>query len=273
MIRRLFALVVLAAVAFVGYTYWKSQESGSDSTSLTRGMGEVGQRLQDVALGGAVKTALRLNRNLEPYKLRVEAEEGVITLRGSVPSAELRRQAEEVATAVPEVDQVVNHLEVQAGDAPKPGADERSLGERVDDESLEVQVRVAFSLNRDLKGTDLKVQAFRKQVTLLGQVATPAQRDLALKIAGGTAGATGVADRIEVRGHAEHEDPGNLRARVDQALAGNSHLAKFGLHVKGEGDRLVLRGRVRTEIEKELAGAVAREAAGGPVDNALEVRP
>lgn len=272
MIRRLFALVVLAAVAFVGYTYWKSQ-SDADSPSLTRGMGEVGQRLQDVALGGAVKTALHLNRNLERCRLRVEAEGGVVTLRGSVPSAELKREAEEVAGAVPDVEQVVNHLEVLTDEKAAPAADERSLGERVDDEALEVQVRVAFSLNRDLKGTDLKVQAFRKQVTLSGNVATPAQRDLARKIASGTAGATGVTDRIEVGRRAEQEDLGPLRVRVERALAGNLHLAKYGLHVKVDGDRIILEGRVRTEIEKELAGAVAREAAGGPVDNAVEVRP
>jgi hypothetical protein len=60
---------------------------------------------------------------------------------------------------------------------------------------------------------------------------------------------------------------------VEQALASNPHLGPFGLGVKVDGNRLVLQGRVRSEIEKELAGAVAREAAGGPVDNAVEVRP
>ena len=236
-------------------------------------MGEVGERLQDVALSGAVKTALHLNRNLEPYKIRVEVEGGVATLRGSVSSPELRRQAEQVAMAVPDVEQVVNHLEVQAPDAPTPAAEERSLGERVDDEALEVQVRLALSLNRDLKGTDLRIQAFRKQVNLSGNVATPAQRELARKIARDTTGATGVTDRIEVRPRADPEDPDTARRAVEQALASNAHLAPLGLRVKVEGDRLVLQGRVHSEIQKELAGAVAREAAGGPVDNAVEVRP
>jgi len=33
-----------------------------------------------------------------------------------------------------------------------------------------------------------------------------------------------------------------------------------------------LQGRVRTPVEKDLAGLLAREASGAPVENALEVR-
>jgi hypothetical protein len=40
-----------------------------------------------------------------------------------------------------------------------------------------------------------------------------------------------------------------------------------------EGGRLVLRGTVRSGAEKDLAAALAREAAGRPVENAVEIRP
>ncbi|PYQ15667.1 MAG: hypothetical protein DMF80_08185 [Acidobacteria bacterium] len=42
--------------------------------------------------------------------------------------------------------------------------------------------------------------------------------------------------------------------------------------MRDEGGRVVLCGQVKTAAEKDLAGALARDAAGGPVDNALEVR-
>ena len=273
MFRKLFALVVLAALASAGYYYWTTQQPGFESTDFTRGMGEVGQRIQDAALGGAVKAALRLNRNLEPYDVRPEVEDGVVTLRGSVSSEDLKRQAADVAAAVPEVQQVVNHLEVAAGAVRPEPTDERSLGERVDDEALEVQVRLALSLNRELKGTDLKVQALRRQVTLSGSVVTAAQRELAGKVARNTKGTAGVTDRIAVRPEGGHGDPEATRASVEQAFAGNPHLAAYRLRASAENGRLVIQGRVRTEIEKELAGALARAAAGGPVDNTVEVKP
>ena len=42
---------------------------------------------------------------------------------------------------------------------------------------------MAFSLNREMKGTDVKVSAFRREVTLAGTVTSEAQRQLALQIA------------------------------------------------------------------------------------------
>ena len=51
----------------------------------------------------------------------------------------------------------------------------------------------------------------------------------------------------------------------------NPYLTGFALQVREEGGRLVLRGQVGTSVEKDLAGLLAREAAGGPVDNAVEV--
>jgi len=42
--------------------------------------------------------------------------------------------------------------------------------------------------------------------------------------------------------------------------------------VREENGRLVLRGHVRTSAEKDLAAALAREAARKPVENGLDVQ-
>jgi osmotically-inducible protein OsmY len=246
-------------------------------------LGEMGQALRDLKVTASVKTALGLNRSLRPYSIDVSTQNAVVTLRGRVDGEELRARAEAVAAAVPDVIRVVSQLGGTSGAPAAAPAAERTLGESFDDHSLEMQVRLALSLNQNLKGSDLTVQAYRKQVTLGGDVASPAQRELALQIARDTASVGGVLDRIQVGGPeaggtgAPAGAPAGASktdraAAAQRALDFNPYLNGFNLQVREEGGRLLLQGRVRTPVEKDLAGLLAREAAGAPVENALEVR-
>ena len=196
MIRRLFALIVLLALVAGGLYYWKAHMSGM---SVPKGLQTVGRDLKDTGLTGAVKTAFELNRTLKPLPIHVTTEDGVVTLRGEVPQAEAKAVAERVAAAVPDVRQVVNHLQVTGGPAESPRP-ERTVSETIDDQALEVQVRLALSLNRDLKGTDVKVEAFKRAAILSGDVAKGTQKALAVEITRETPGVSGVTDRIRVIG-------------------------------------------------------------------------
>ncbi|MFI5183324.1 MAG: BON domain-containing protein [Vicinamibacteria bacterium] len=196
MIRRLFALIVLLALAAGGLYYWKTR---GGSLSGAHGLDVVGRDLKDTALTGAVKTAFELNRTLKPLTIHVSTEDGVVTLRGDVPRDEAKATAERVATAVPDVRQVVNHLQVSGGpvESPRP---ERTVSESIDDQALEVQVRLALSLNRELKGADIKVEAYKRSVALSGDVSQGKQKALALDIARETPGVSAVTERIRVIG-------------------------------------------------------------------------
>jgi osmotically-inducible protein OsmY len=98
------------------------------------------------------------------------------------------------------VTRVTNLLEGVPGSAPGKPAAGRTLGESLDDQSLEMQVRLALSLKRGLKGSDLTVQVYRLAVTLGGEVASPEQRELALATTRDTAAVGSVVDQIHVRG-------------------------------------------------------------------------
>jgi len=265
-LSRLFALVVLLALIGGGLYYWKLEGRG---LATPEALGEVAPGLRDSATTGAVKGAFRLNRHLKPYSIHVETEEGVVTLRGAVAREELRDLAGRVAAAVPGVTQVVNHLRVVPEAAPTPGGNDRSLGESLDDEALEVQVRLALSLNSELAGTDIEVSAFRREVTLAGRVATETQRLVAVRVARDTPGVSSVSDRLELAGA---ERTGG-RAAVERALADNPNLAGYAIEVKEGAGGLVLVGRVRTGAEKDLAGLLARNATRKPVENRLEIVP
>ena len=292
--RRLLALLVLGALV-VGVVYvWKYQPGRLPSLRQPK-LGAVGDRLGQVGetvsgkfratkLKGAVKAALELNRNLNVYPLEVDAQDdGTVVLRGEVPSDDLRVTAARVAASVPDVARVDNQVHVDGALATSSG-EGRSLGESFDDHAVEAKVKLAYSLNRDMNGSDVKVSAFRREVTLAGTVTSGAQRQLAVQIARETPQVAAVTDSLQVAGGsaagaaasapAGAGAPAANRARLAQAaLVGNANLAVYVLKVREQGGRLVLTGRVRTGAEKDLAGVVARDAAGAAVENNVIVQP
>jgi hypothetical protein len=93
--------------------------------------------------------------------------------------------------------------------------------------------------------------------------------------AAGPAKATGTAAPVEAptaTAGTERATSGERAAAAQRALRSNANVARFDLAVRQEGERLVLRGHVGTLAEKDLAGMLAREGAGVPLDNLVEVR-
>ena len=283
---RLLALIVLVGLVLAGLYYWRRgdvpsrSEASRDLGQVGSRLGEVGQsvgnKLRDTKVTGQVRAALELNRALQPYDFEVTTDNEVVVLRGQVPTQDLRTAAEKVAAEVPDVKQVRN--EIQVGGTAAGAASGRSVGENFDDKALEAKVSMAFSLNREMKGSDVKVSSFKRDVTLSGTVLSDAQKQLAVALAQDTAGVASVNDQIA--GGAQPAPAAAPAAAATQdrgraahvALAANKSLAGYGLTVREEGGRLLLTGRVRTAAEKDLAAALAREAAGVPVDNAVTIR-
>jgi hyperosmotically inducible periplasmic protein len=269
---RLFALVVLLALVAAGLYFWKGGPSGFK----IQGLGDVGEKIEDAKVLASAKAALGLNRTLKPYAIAVSVEAAVATLRGEVPSEGVRQQAEAVVAAVPGVKQVVNHLQVSAKAAATETSPGRSLGESLDDGTLEVQARLALSLRKELQGTDITVKVFRKELTLGGEVVSAEQRTVALATARDVAGVENVVDRIRLgRGGTKDQAQPSPRAAeaAEAALRSNPNLKNYNLTVADLGGHLVVRGRVRTGAERDLAGLLAQGAASVPVENALEIRP
>jgi len=296
-LRRFLALLVLGALVLGVVYVWKYQPGRLPSLRQPR-LGQVGDRLGQVGetvsekfratkIKGAVKAALELNRNLNAYPIEVDAQDdGTVVLRGEVPSEDLRAAATRVAASVPDVARVENQVRVN-GAAAAPSGEGRSLGENFDDHALEAKVKLAYSLNKDMKGSEVKVSAFRREVTLAGTVTSDAQRQLAVQVAQQTPQVATVKDSLQVAGSSAAAAPetaapappgagapaADRARRAQAALVANANLAVYVLKVREQGGRLVLTGRVRTGAEKDLAGVVARDAAGAAVDNNVIVQP
>lgn len=274
--RRLIALVVLVVLVGAALYYWKYRPAGQ---SPQVALESVGDKIRGAKTTGEIKAALELNRNLKPYAIDVDvAEDGSVTLKGQVPREDFKAEAERVTASVPGVRSVRNEIAIDPA-LPPPAEGGRTLGENFDDKALEAKVKLAFSLNKSLDGTELTVRAYRREVTVGGVVDSPEQHGLALKVAGDTADVIRVSDEIQLRGQtaapprsAASPATGDRARAVKQALAANPSLAAYDIQVREEGGRLIISGRVKTTAEKDLAGLLARDAAGAQVDNALEVR-
>jgi hyperosmotically inducible periplasmic protein len=278
--RRLFTLLVLLVLIGAGLYYWKYRPTGA---SPQQALGSIGDKLRGAKTTAEIKAALELNRDLKPYPIHVDATgDGAVALTGEVPREDFRAEAGRVAAAVPGVREVRNEIRIDpALSSPAEGG--RMLGENFDDKALEAKVKLAFSLNKGLEGTHLSVRAYRREVTLGGNVDTPEQHQLALKVAGETSDVTKVNDEIRLHGQGAGPvastspatpaaAPGDQAKAAKRALAATPSLARYDIQVREEGGHLVLSGRVKTAAEKDLAGLVVRDATGAPIDNTLEVR-
>jgi hyperosmotically inducible periplasmic protein len=80
---------------------------------------ETKQKVSNAGLTGKVKTALAADVGMKTLmSIDVDSDEGVVTLKGHVDSADVKSRAEAVAKKVDGVSSVKNELEVRA---PKKG--------------------------------------------------------------------------------------------------------------------------------------------------------
>jgi hyperosmotically inducible protein len=177
-------VVVVVVVALIGGGVYYYTKLHPEKAPWRDGAAAVQEKMATVTLEAQVKAALSLRESTKDLDLSVSAEKDVITLRGKVPSLEVSKAVESVASSVPGVRQVVSFLEVDKTAGSKPsGVDDRSIGEKVDDEALELKIRAAFKLDRDLASVGFEVKVMRRAVHLSSLTATADQKKRALAVA------------------------------------------------------------------------------------------
>ena len=189
--RLFFVVVVLVLLGGAVYYYQRNP----DKAPWKRGVASVQEKVETVKLGAEVRAALSLRESLKNLDISVSAEKDVVTLRGRVPSTEVSKTVESVASSVPGVRQVVNFLEIDntAGTTGAPASDDRTIGERVDDEALELKVRAAFKLDKVLADAGFEVKAMRRMIRLTAPSATAEQKKRALDVARSIEGVAGAS--------------------------------------------------------------------------------
>jgi hypothetical protein len=188
--RFFFVLVILALLGAAVFYYQKNP----DKAPWKGGVASVQEKVGTVKLGAEVRAALSLRESLKNLDISVSAEKDVVTLRGKVPNSEVSKTVESVASSVPGVRQVVNFLEIDnTAGAGSQASDDRTIGERVDDEALELKVRAAFKLDKSLADAGFEVKAMKRVVRLMSPSATAEQKKRALDVARSIEGVASVS--------------------------------------------------------------------------------
>ncbi len=190
---RLIVILVVIALVVGGVLYYTKLHP--ESAPWKDGASAVKDKMATMSLAAQVKAALSLRESLKDLDIAVSAEKDVVTVRGKVPGAEVSKTVESVALSVPGVRQVVNFLEVDAMAGKRADGDDRSIGERVDDEALELKIRAAFKLDKALQDAGFEIKARRRAIQLSSGTATADQKKRALEVARSVEGVS----KVEVR--------------------------------------------------------------------------
>jgi osmotically-inducible protein OsmY len=144
---------------------------------------------KDAWLVSKTKIALFADDRVSGRGITVDADHGVITLRGKVESAEAKAAAEQATTTVEGVTSVRNDLQVVAT------ADRKAVDRKDDDIKKAVEDRI--SRDSRLKGADIDVRADNGIVTLTGSAKDLGARARASEIARGVDGVRAVKNEVE----------------------------------------------------------------------------
>lgn len=190
--------------------------------------------------------------DMEVSEISVAFDEGVVTLTGELNRLSYIENARYAAAEVPGVVEVVSEVEVATA--------------IFDPEMVEKNVLRAFRQNPDLAGSDLGADCVQGEVTLSGDVADGALKELAATTASGVDGVQSIVNEIATPYHSDEQILGVLNA----LLAGSQTNAFDDVSVEVSGGYVTLRGTAPLLIYAYLARDAAL-AVDGVTDVALAI--
>lgn len=212
----------------------------------------------DDRIESAAKQSYVFKTYLKDDHIRVRSEDGVVTLTGTVAEDAHKLLDEETVANLPGVKSVNNQLEVKA-----PVLLTRS------DEWISAKVKAALLFHRNVSARDTKVSVKDGVVTLSGEAASAAQRDLATEYARDIEGVKDVVNEMTVRESqapertlGEKMDDASITAQVKLTLL--THRSTSALHTKVETrDGIVtLTGAARNAAERDLVTKLVSDVKG-----------
>ena len=207
-----------------------------------------------------VKAELEWDPDLDATDIAVSVKNGVVTLTGFVKSYTDRYEAETAAKRVAGVVAVANDIEVRM-----PSVDERP------DPDIAREAAAAIKSQLPISSEHIKIIVKNGWVTLEGEVEWQYQRQTAENVVRRIKGVKGVSNTILLKPRAE---PTEVKRKIQEALRRSAEVDANRIEVEARGGEVILKGTVRSWIEREEAERAAWAAPGvTKVEDRIAIRP
>jgi osmotically-inducible protein OsmY len=205
-----------------------------------------------------LKNELGLISSLQPNEISIAVKDGIVILTGCTDSASKKYAAEQVAKRIAGVRAIVNDIQLCMSRA-RVGTDADLAHAAV--EMLERRVNLSLDW--------VKVVVCTGWVTLEGEVDRYDQCEDAEEVVRELIGVTGVTNLIVVK---PTISPEYVKAWVEEAFQNNPEIDAQLIAVEVYGSKIMLRGQVRSWVERVAAWRIARRAPGVTrIENQIEV--
>ena len=152
----------------------------------------------DPGVTAAVKTKFAADDTVKAYKIDVDTKDGVVTLAGTVDTAEAKSRAVEVARNTKGVVSVTDQLAVAAPPVAPPPVATSGVSEDLTDPAITAAVKTKLLADPFSPGIKIDVDTSMSVVKLTGSVRTSDEKARAEQIAKDTKGVSSVVNDLKI---------------------------------------------------------------------------
>jgi osmotically-inducible protein OsmY len=198
---------------------------------------------------------------LKDESIKINAEDGAVTLSGDVTDASHKSMAADIAEALPGVVSVDNQIQV-VGDVPSANSDAW----------VGMKVKTALVFHRSVNAGKTEVDVKEGHLTLKGEAASQAQKDLTAEYAGDVEGVLSVNNEMTVAEAVDSEEPdqtmseviddASITAQVKGALLMHRSTSALKTKVATDAGVVTVSGIAENEAERSLVDKLAEDIKG-----------